>query len=157
MYQVRSGGTLGDIAARYRVSVDDIRWSNFALLKNTARDVSPGQTILIPPVSGVAVTTQPGDTPLSLSAAYHVTSSAIVDFNYLRTGDADPLPPGTPIVIPGGHGPDFERPAAAARTSYLPNLRAGGGYTVGPFNGSYGVAPGNRFPYGYCTWYVYNR
>jgi surface antigen len=156
-YQVKDGDNLSAIAARHNVAVDDIRWSNYSSLKNTAKDVTKGQTILIPPVSGMVVTTQPGDTPQSLAQTYHAASNTIVDFNYLRTGDADPLLPNTQIVIPGGHGPDFERPASATRTALVSGLRGDGSYTLGSFNGTWSVAPNNRFTYGNCTWYVYNR
>lgn len=152
-YEVKDGETLKDLAARFNVSVEDIRWSNFAALKNTAKDVTRGQKIVIPPVDGLVVTAQQGDTPMSLGNTYHVTPAAIVDFNYLRTSDQDPLPSGAVLVIPGGQGPAFERPV-----SRFPAVVGGsGGYTIGGFSGSYSVAPGNRFPYGYCTWYVYNR
>jgi len=62
--------------------------------------------------------------------------------------------PNSQLVIPGGKGPDLERPLV--RNTYGTTVRTAG-YTIGPFTGSYTVAPGNRFPYGYCTWYVYNR
>jgi LysM repeat protein len=150
-YEVKSGETLKDLSSRFQVSVDDIRWSNLPALKNPAKDVSAGQKIVIPPVDGLVVIAQKDDTPLSLSTTYHVTSQAIVDFNYLRSSDQDPLPAGTAIVIPGGRGPDLSAPVAPRTTP------GGGGVTLGGFNGSYRVAAGNRFPYGYCTWYVYNR
>lgn len=155
-YEVKNGETLKDLAARYKVSVDDIRWSNFAALKSTSKDVTDGQKILIPPVDGVVVTTGPNDTAASLAKAYRVTSDVILDFNYLRTTEADAIPAGRLIVIPGGRGPDFERLTSGVRSTYV-GTYSGPGYTVGPFTGSYTVAPGNRFPYGYCTWYVYNR
>jgi surface antigen len=151
-YEVKSGEALKDIAARFQVSTDDIRWSNLPALKSLAKDVSEGQKILIPPLDGVVVIAQKGDTALSLGTAYHVTSQAIVDFNYLRTSDQDPLTEGASIVIPGGRGVDL---APAAPRPLVP-VSSGGGYTLGGYNGSYSVAPGNRFPYGYCTWFVYN-
>lgn len=156
-YEVRDGEKLKDLAGRFKVSTDSIRWSNWTALKNTSKDVVKGQKIMIPPVDGVVVTVQQGDTPMSLANTYHVDSGAIVDFNYLRTGDQDPIPAGTTIVIPGGKGPDFERPAAV-RSTLLPVAHGGGGgYTVVSVGGSYPTRAGNRFSYGYCTWYVYNR
>jgi surface antigen len=158
-YQVRDGERLKDLAARYGVSTDSIRWSNFSALKNTSRDVTMGMTVVIPPVDGVVVTTGQGDTPMTLGNQYHVAPGAVVDFNYLRTSDQDPLPAGRVLVIPGGKGPDFVRPAAAAGSSSLyPVARGGsGGYSVDSVGGSFTVAGGNRFSFGYCTWYVYNR
>jgi len=154
VYEVQDGETLKDLAARFHVSVEDIRWSNFSDLKNTAKDVVKGQKVVVPPVDGIVVTTKQGDTPISLGNTYHVPPAAIVDFNYLRSSDQDPLMPNAQIVIPGGKGPDFERPLA--RNPYSVTVGTAG-YTIGPFTGSYTVAAGNRFPYGYCTWYVYNR
>jgi hypothetical protein len=111
---------------------------------------------VIPPVDGVVVTAQKGDTPMGMGATYHVSPLAIVDFNYLRTSDQDPVPAGMQVVVPGGRGPEFERPAAQPLTP-LSGPVSGGGYTIGGSTGSYSVAPGNRFPPGYCTFYVYNR
>ncbi len=156
-YAVQDGETLKDLSSRYGVSVDSLRWSNYSALKNISKDVTKGMTIVIPPVDGVVVTTQQGDTPLSLGNTYHVTSEAILDFNYLRTSDQDPVPAGTVIVIPGGKGPDFIRPAGTS-SPLIPIARGGnGGYTVDSVGGSFTIAPGNRFSFGYCTWYVYNR
>jgi surface antigen len=154
LYEVQEGESLKDLATRFHVSAEGIRWSNFADLKNTARDVTKGQKVVIPPVDGLVVTTKQGDTPISLGNTYQVPPAAIVDFNYLRTTDQDPLPQNTQLVIPGGKGPDFERPPSL--NPYYATYRTGG-YTVGSFTGPYAVAAGNRFPYGYCTWYVYNR
>ena len=153
-YQVADGDTLKDLATRFGVSVDSIRWSNLPALKSTYKDVSKGMDIVIPPVDGVVVTTQAGDTPLSLGNTYHVDSQGILDFNYLRTSDQDPIPAGTVIVIPGGKGPDLLR---AASGPVLVIHGGNGGYTIDSIGGTFTVAPGNRFSFGYCTWYVYNR
>ena len=155
-YEVKDGETLKDISARFKVSTDSIRWSNFSALKNASKDVVKGMKIAIPPVDGVVVTVQQGDTPLSLGNSYHVTPGAIVDFNYLRTTEQDPIPAGTVIVIPNGKGPDFERPISA-RSTAIPVAHGGtGGYTVVSVGGSFPTRAGNRFSYGYCTWHVYN-
>jgi LysM repeat protein len=158
-YEVKDGETLKDLAARFKVTTDSIRWSNFAALKNIGKDVSRGQKIVIPPVNGVVVTTQQGDTPMTLANAYHAAASDIIDFNYLRTGEQDPITPSTVIVIPNGKGPDFEQPAGVRTGSTLLPLAHGGngGYSVVSVGGSYPVRAGNRFSFGFCTWYVFNR
>jgi surface antigen len=161
MYQVKQGESLKDIADRYKVSVDAIRWSNFSSLKNADKDVSSGDKIVIPPVDGVAVTTRDGDSPSSLANAYHVDVQAILDFNYLRTSVDASLPVGVQVVIPGGKGPQFEKPAPPVRLapSYSSSSSRGApGFTVGGSSGTpVTAAVGNRFAYGYCTWYVFNR
>ncbi len=155
-YTVGDAENLESIAAKLGVSVDSIRWSNFDALKNLDADVAKGQTLVVPPVDGVVVTVAPGDTAASLAQKYQAPEQAVVDFNYLR--DPDHLTAGQRLVIPGGRGPDFQRAyVAPLRPSYAvalprsaaPSVTAGG---VAP-----GSAPGNRFAYGYCTWYVASR
>lgn len=156
-YEVKDGETLKDLSARFKVSTDSIRWSNFSALKNTSKDVTKGQKIMIPPVDGIVVTAQQGDTPLSLGNTYHVSAGSIVDFNYLRSGEQDPIQSGTTLVIPGGQGPDFERPASV-RSTLLPVAHGGGSdYSIVSVGGSYPTRAGNRFSFGNCTYYVYNR
>ena len=156
-YTVADGENLKALAARFGVSESAIRWSNFGSLKRTDSDVSNGQQVVIPPVDGIVVTVQGGDTAATLGAKYQVDPQVIVDFNYLR--DPVSLPVGASLVIPGGRGPDFEKPPpppAPIRTSYVGTGSYGSGYSVtpgGPSAGGYG----NRFAYGYCTWYVASR
>jgi len=154
-YEVQDGDNLKSIAARFNISVSSIRWSNYSSLKNTSKDVSKGMKIVLPPVDGIVVTAQQGDTPLGLANTYHVAPSAIVDFNYLRTGEQDPLQSGAVIVVPGGVGASFETPST---TTLLPVAHGGnGGYSIVSVGGSFPTRAGNRFSFGYCTWYVYNR
>ena len=135
VYSVKPGETLDQVAQRFSLSADDIRWSNAAL---TSTDViSGGQALLIPPLDGVVVTVGAGDTVQAIADRYHVDVAGVIDYNYLRSPDA--LAPGTQLVIPGGRGPDlFPR-----RVSFEP-----------PRVGSF---PNSKFYYGYCTWYVASR
>jgi surface antigen len=155
-YMVASGENLKAVAGRFGVSEEAIRWSNFGALKRTDTDVAGGQQLVIPPIEGIVVTVAEGDTAQSLADKYHADTQAIVDYNYLR--DPVSLPTGKQIVIPNGRGPDFEKPApppvvraavAAPRVSSTYSITQGG---PGP-----GGAGGNRFSYGYCTWYVASR
>jgi surface antigen len=148
-YQVQQGEKLQDIASRFGIPVDDLRWSNFSTLQNLSTDVSAGQAIVIPPVDGIVVTVRAGDTPQSLAAAYHVAAQSVLDFNYLRTDANTALAAGAAIVVPGGKGPAFLKPALR---------RVGGSSSVGvPVSSNWTPATGNRFAFGFCTWYVYNR
>ena len=134
-YTVRSGEDLPEIASKFKVSLDAIRWSNPAL---TGTDVVvAGQQLIIPPVQGVVVTAADGDTPSTIADRFHVDVAAVVDFNYLR--QPDQVPAGTQLVVPGGVGPTlFPRRA----TSEPPHL---------------GSFANSKFYYGYCTWYVASR
>ena len=152
-YTVQAGDNLASIAAQFEVTPEMIRWSNAALA--TTDRVSPGQTLAIPPVSGLVVTVKTGDTLQTLAAAYHSDPDAIVDFNRLRD---DQLAAGTQLVIPAGTGPDLANSAQTVRTRPAvrssTRVRATGDVTIG---GQAGPYRNSMFPYGYCTWYVATR
>ncbi|HEX6547681.1 MAG TPA: CHAP domain-containing protein [Candidatus Dormibacteraeota bacterium] len=159
VYTVAEGDSVTGLAGRFGVSQESIRWSNFDALKQVDQDVAQGQQVLIPPVTGVAVRVVEGDTAASLAARYHVDEQAVVDFNYLR--DPEHLTRGEVVVVPGGTGPDFVQPPpppvrvvsapprAAAPSAAVSTVTHGGPAAGG--------AGGNRFAYGYCTWYVASR
>ena len=56
MYTVSPGENLKSIAGRFHVTVAEIRWSNANLYSNDS--VATGDTLVIPPVPGVVVTTK---------------------------------------------------------------------------------------------------
>jgi LysM repeat protein len=146
MYTVQPGENLAAIAARFNVTVSEIRWSNGGLFNSAS--ILPGQQLVIPPVPGVVVTVKAGDTLQSLGTAYRVDPATISDFNRLRD---DQLASGTVLVIPGGLGPAFPPPPAAP--SYL-SFYGSFHLTLGAPVGHY---PATGFPYGWCTWYVATR
>ena len=156
-YTVASGENLQALAGKFGVSQEAIRWSNFATLTRTDTDVSGGQQLVIPPIEGIVVAIADGDTAQSLADKYHADAQAIIDYNYLR--DPTSLPAGKSIVIPNGRGPDFEKPApppAPVRAVVAPRV-ASPAYAVSSGGPAPGGAGGNRFSYGYCTWYVASR
>ena len=59
-YSVAAGENLKMIAAKFHLSVSQIRWSNTNLISSDV--VATGDHILIPPVSGIVVTTRGSDT-----------------------------------------------------------------------------------------------
>ncbi|MDR0956139.1 MAG: LysM peptidoglycan-binding domain-containing protein [Candidatus Nomurabacteria bacterium] len=133
------GDTAGSIAAKFGISAQTVRWANGL----TSDSVAAGQTLTIPSVDGVVYTTQPGDTFASIAAKYGSTADAIQTFNDLELSG---LKPGIKIVIPSGNLPANEQPG------YVAPKKSG-------YYGYYGdvtAMAGNRYSYGYCTWYVYN-
>ena len=138
-YSAVVGDNVTSIASRYGVSPDTIRWAN----NLTTDAVTPGQQLLIPGTDGVVYTVRAGDSLPALAQKYQAAEGRIVSYNDLElTGLAD----GQRIVIPGGILPSGERPTAARS----------GGSTVSNYGGR-GASVGNRYDYGYCTWYAYNR
>jgi LysM repeat protein len=150
MYTVQVGENISAIAAKFNVTVSDLRWSNGGLFTSDA--ILPGQQLVIPPVAGVVVTVRAGDTLQSLANAYRVDPATISDYNRFRDVS---LAAGTVVVIPGGVGPDF--PAPQSRIYASANYYFYGG----PFHVTMGAPVGKYtptgFPYGWCTWYVATR
>jgi LysM repeat protein len=147
LYSVAPGESLTTIAARYGVTVSQIRWSNTNLMATDT--VSTGDQLVIPPVPGIVVTTKASDTFESLGVKYSVDPQLIIDFNRLRSAQ---LTAGTQIVVPGGVGGAFPPPPALYQllarsgTNQAFNARVLG-CCLGPY-------PATGFPSGWCTWYV---
>lgn len=149
IYTVSSGDDLSKIAAKYGVTVDQIRWSN-PILSDTDK-VTGGVKLYVPPVPGIVATVHSGDTVDSIASYYHVSSQSIIDFNRIRI-DPTALPDGMLLIVPDGRGPQLTIKVAPAPTpvrsfsSYSP-YQVSLGAPIGPY-----VNP--RFPWGWCTWYV---
>lgn len=146
-YTVQAGETLISIAAKYNVSVSQIRWSNTDLFSNDS--ITTGQQIVIPPVPGIVVAVKTSDTLDALAATYEVDVQTIYDFNRLRSTQ---VPAGTLLVIPNGVGGAFPPPPALYQQ--LMRSGTGGGYPVKVLGCCLGPYVNNGFPVGWCTYYV---
>jgi LysM repeat protein len=146
-YAVAPGESLAPIAARYNVTVSQIRWSNTNLMSTDS--VATGDQLIIPPVPGIVVTTKASDTFESLGTKYQVDPQTIIDFNRLRSTQ---LTAGTVLVIPGGIGGAFPPPPALYQLLARPGSgQAFSSHVIGCCLGPY---PASGFPAGWCTWYV---
>ncbi|HVS48222.1 MAG TPA: LysM peptidoglycan-binding domain-containing protein [Candidatus Dormibacteraeota bacterium] len=146
-YAVAPGENLVAIAAKYGVTVSQIRWSNTNLTSTDS--VATGDQLTIPPIPGVVVTAKASDTFESLGTKFSVDPQVIIDFNRLRSNQ---LTAGTVVVIPGGVGGAFPPPPALSQLL----ARSGGSqsfnsHVIGCCLGPY---PASGFPAGWCTWYV---
>lgn len=94
VYVVRPGDTLSQIAAMFNVSINTIVWANDL----HGRVISPGQTLIILPVSGIKYTVKKGDTLASVAKKYKADAQEIIDFNNLEEGTK--LAVGDEIIIP---------------------------------------------------------
>ncbi len=97
VYVVRRGDTLSDIATMFGVSVNTIIWANNL---SGVRDVHPGDTLIILPISGVERTIVKGDTLKSIAKKYGADANEIAQYNGLDP--AEPLAIGSTVIIPGG-------------------------------------------------------
>ena len=143
-YTAVPGDTVDKLAAQFKVSGDTIRWAN-----NLTSDIlEPGKVLQILPVNGVLYTAKDGDTVASIAGHYNADSTMITLVNDLEGG----LAAGKKIIVPNGIMPENERPGYVAprtTTSY-----AYTGNVVGSYSGG---SVGNRYAFGNCTYYVYDR
>lgn len=108
-YVVQNGDTLSTIAQRFGVNIGTLLWSNG---RTATQYIRPGDTLRIPPVSGVLVTVKSGETLSSLAKKYGSDTDDIVRVN--RLDPEKPLATGVEIVLPGGTPP---AQAVAARVT----------------------------------------
>ncbi|HLC29979.1 MAG TPA: peptidoglycan DD-metalloendopeptidase family protein [Dehalococcoidia bacterium] len=113
-YTVEAGDTISGLAQRFSVSTESILWAN--KLAN-ANQLSIGDELTVPPISGVVHTVQSGDTIGGIAQTYGVAETAITEYegNDLPTL----LPIGLKIIVPGGKVPP-PRPVPSSRGSTRP-------------------------------------
>ena len=146
LYSVAPGENLSTIAAKYHVTVSQIRWSNTNLMSTDS--VATGDQLIIPPVPGIVVTTKVSDTFETLGTKFQVDPQVIIDFNRLRITQ---LAAGTVLVIPGGVGGAFPPPPALLQ---LVHTGSGQGFNAHVIGCCLGPYPATGFPVGWCTYYV---
>lgn len=142
-YKVVNGDTLSTVAAQFNITTDTLRWANG--LKDDAQ-LSPGQALVVLPISGVLHKVQAGETPQSLADKYQSNADQIVAFN---NAEINGLQAGETVIVPDGviqeAAPVAPAPAPAkvASASTAPVKYVAGGP--------------NGYSYGYCTYYVASR
>ncbi|MCW1908508.1 MAG: LysM peptidoglycan-binding domain-containing protein [Candidatus Saccharibacteria bacterium] len=132
-YVTVDGDTISNLATKFGVTSDSIKWSN-SLTGNT---LAAGKELYIPPRNGIVYTVKTGDTPESLATKFRANKDQIIVFN---DAEISGLVAGQRIVIPDGSV------QAVATTTYS-------GFSFGA-SAIYGF---NGYDYGWCTWYAANR
>jgi cell wall-associated NlpC family hydrolase len=107
-YTVLAGDTITGLAERYGVTPLTIIAANGLLNSNS---LSVGQTLVVPPVTGVLYRVQEDDTLSEIAQRFQVDLGPIVDYNKLE--NAHTLAAGQRLVIPGAE-PQRPRPPAPA-------------------------------------------
>ncbi len=131
LYLVREGDTLSQVATMFNVSVSTIVWANNL---TSSRDIHPGETLLILPVSGVQYTVKKGDTIRAVAEKYGGDVDEIIAYNNLS--EEGTLQQGVIITIPGGEVP-VERSApkqnsGIAKAGVVNTTNISSGYFVHP-------------------------
>lgn len=140
-YTVIAGDNAQTVADKFSITKQTLKWSNS--LVNDA--LTPGATLIIPGVNGIVYTVKGADTVDTIAERYASTKDRIVTYNDLEVSG---ITAGQRIVVPDGVLPQAERPEAQ---------RAAPSRPAAPYGYAYSAAAGNRYDYGYCTWYAYNR
>ncbi len=154
-YTAKAGDTIPEIAKQFNLSSKTIRWAND--MESDA--VEPGRKLKILPTDGVLYTIQSGDSLSSIASTYKANSEQIKTYNDLELGG---FKPGKTIIIPQGNLPQDERPGyeapAASNNGYAYAGISYGDYSGGAGAGNnYAASVGNRYGFGQCTWYAYER
>jgi murein DD-endopeptidase MepM/ murein hydrolase activator NlpD len=130
-YEVVKGDTLGAVAEKFDISVDSIKWANSLKTEKLV----PGQTLRIPPVSGIIHKVAAGDTIYSLAKKYKSDAQKIVNFpaNDFTDLDTFALNIGQILYVPDGVMPQA---APVYKTAPVPQFIAGsGGKFIWPAQG----------------------
>lgn len=124
-YKVQAGDTLTGIASRFGVSMMTLWWANNITSKDSLK---VGQTLVIPPVSGLVYTVKVGDTLDSVATANKIDAIEIMDANGLTDTN---LIVGQVLVLPGAKGEPIPTPKPTRR----PSSSSGGSGVAPTYNG----------------------
>lgn len=116
-YEVKSGETISQIAQKFDIDIDTIKWANDL---SSVDSVKPGDKLKILPVSGVAHTVKSGDTLESVAKKYEAEQQALLDFPFNDIPDDFKLTVGMVIIVPDGHPPEVKvAPRIRVQPQYL--------------------------------------
>jgi len=94
VYEVRPGDTLSEIGEMYGVSANTIKWGN-----DLKGPITPGQRLVILPITGVSHAVVKGDTVASIAKKYGADADEIRAFNEIL---GDKLAVGQVVIVPDG-------------------------------------------------------
>lgn len=130
LYVVRQGDTLGTIARMFGVSINTIRWNNDI----AGATISPGQTLVILPVSGVRHTVKKGDTLKSIAKTYHGNIDEIKSYNNIT--ESTVLAIGDIVIVPDGElSSQTSSSVSTSRVRFVETTKVYEGYYLRPVSG----------------------
>jgi LysM repeat protein len=139
IYVVREGDTLGEVAEMFDVSVNTIVWANDL----SGSTISPGDVLVILPISGVRHEVVDGDTLASIAERYNSSIKKVRTYNELSADDM--LDIGAIIDVPGGAMPNEVPARSNTSVSYVAAgtavtaaslVSVAGGYFINPVPGA---------------------
>ncbi len=123
-YTVKSGDTLAEIATKFKVSPMTVVWANNLKSKT---DIKKGETLRIPPVTGLIVRIVASDTLEGVAQRYGLDTTDILATNGL---DDPNLVVGQVLVLPGAKGKAMAKPSI--KPSDRRFIGTGGGSRIRP-------------------------
>jgi surface antigen len=159
-HKVLGGETISTIAQRYGIDAATILQENELYADDV---IKPGMDLTILPVSGTTERVDSGETLSGIASKHDADLDSIKDFNGLML--ASDIEEGQILIIPDGKREVKERPrpetqanTTLARGSEETRAVAAAPRTTTTTSSTptvnRGPSVGNRFPWGYCTWYV---
>jgi murein DD-endopeptidase MepM/ murein hydrolase activator NlpD len=109
-YVVQQGDTAAAIAARFGVELETLLWNN-SELRTDPDLLLVGEELTIPTSDGILYTVMLGDTLLDIAGLYQTDVGSIVGVSGNEIGDADSVPEGAVLLLPGAVPPPPPSPA----------------------------------------------
>lgn len=126
-HEVEEGESVGTLADRYGVSASTILWANDL---DDDDYIKPGQTLSIPPTTGVVYVVKSNDTLDSIADKYEGDATQIAEYNDLENTSS--IIEGQTLIIPDGKVPPPPAPAPTTRLADLGTLWSGTPTTSDP-------------------------
>jgi murein DD-endopeptidase MepM/ murein hydrolase activator NlpD len=128
-YAIQKGDTLSSLSVKFGVSVNTIKWANDI----QSDSLTVGDTLKIPPVTGIVHTVSDGETVYSIAKKFKTDAQKIVNFPFNDFADEDSfaLNVGQTLVVPDG----VEEQAPAIIFQAPPVYVGGTGQFMWPTNG----------------------
>jgi LysM repeat protein len=123
IYTVERGDWVRHIARDFGLQTMTIVWNNDLPDPDF---ILPGQQLLIPPVDGVMVEVQPGDTLNSLATTYGVNTTSIINYEPNGVTEPDLIQPGSVLIVPGGVPPEPQVQPSADTDTAAPSTQVTG-------------------------------
>lgn len=144
-YTVQNGDTLSQIANKFGISTDTVRYANSLEDEDS---IKPGVELTILPVSGILYTVKDGDTIASVAEKFSIDEDQLIGQNNLY---GEVITSGMQIVLPDAEIPEPPKPEPTTTTNNSVDNSNDSNPGISYVKTSTGP---NHFPYGWCTWWV---
>jgi murein DD-endopeptidase MepM/ murein hydrolase activator NlpD len=141
-YTVVVGDSVFGIAQAFGLTPESVLWANYEILNDNPDELSPGMSLIIPPVDGVLYQWQEGDTIQGVAERFEAKPEDVLGWSGNRIDLIDPeINVGAMVMLPGGHRefrqwivPTIPRGQAGVSSSLY-----GAGTCEGGYDGAYGT------------------